>query len=527
MRSWRGSDIVGAAHTPARPISEREARRSPWTTPSIALAFATFLLHLAANGNYGFFRDELYLIVCGSRPDWGYVDHPALVPLLAAWSRAVFGDFITGFRLLPALAMAATVALTAEFTRTLGGGRFAQWLAGACVALGPIFLLQGVLVSTDLFQCLTWLGISWVLIQLDRTGEERWWLVVGAIVGFSLNSKYLIAFYLAALAPGLLITPLRHSLRKPWVYLGALLAFLLILPNLLWQQMHDWPFIELGKAGAGGKNIAMSPASFLLQQAVITGPWASVVWLAGLWACVVRPRLSMAPAFAIAWAILVLAFVGLHGKAYYLAAIYPTLLAFGAVRIEAWIANIAVRAAALAGVLLLGAAAAPMTLPVLPVDLFMSYQRATGFMPSSGEHQTLGALPQYYADMFGWREMAEKIAGVYASLPEEDRAKAVFYGNNYGEAAAIDVFGRSLGLPPAIGGHDNYFIWGPGTNDGSVLIIIGGDTQHYAELFRSYEVAGRIEAPLAMPYETDQPIYVLRGMKTPLQTFWPDVKSYN
>jgi hypothetical protein len=180
----------------------------------------------------------------------------------------------------------------------------------------------------------------------------------------------------------------------------------------------------------------------------------------------------------------------------------------------------------LAVVVVTGLLAAPITLPILPIDVFIRYQKAIGFVPSAGEHQTLGVLPQHYADMFGWREMAEQIAIVYWSLPAQDRARAVFYGNNYGEAAAIDVFGRRLGLPSAISGHNNYYIWGPGGHDGSVIIIIGGSTEHYAELFSSFEIAGRIAAPYAMPYETDKPIYVLRGMKIPLQDDWPKVKAY-
>jgi hypothetical protein len=497
-----------------------------WTRPAVWLAGATLVLHLLANGHYGFFRDQLYFIVCGRRLDWGYVDQPALVPLLASWSHSLFGDFLLGFRLLPALALTATVALTCEFARVVGGGRFAQWLAGLCVLLGPMFLLDGVLFSTDMFQALTWLALGWVLVRLEQSGDERWWLAFGAIAGVSLNTKYLIGFYVVALAVGLLATPQRRSLLHRWVYLGALLAGLMLLPNLLWQQAHGWPFIEFGNGSATGKNIEMSPLAFFLQQASFTGPLAMIVWLCGLWAGAVRPKFAVARAFPIAWLILLLAFDASHGKAYYLSAIYPTLLVFGAVQIEHWLGNAMVRTAALAGVVVLGALAAPFTLPILPVDVFIRYQKAVGYMPSAGEHQRLGVLPQYYADMFGWQEMAARIAVVYASLPPQDRARAVFFGNNYGEAAAIDVFGGRLGLPPAVSGHNNYFLWGPRGHDGSVIIIIGGDRKHYEELFDSIEIAGRIDAPYAMPYETDQPIYVLRGMKPPLQDYWPKVKSY-
>ena len=495
--------------------------------PSLVLAAVSLALHLLANGHYGFFRDELYFIVCGTRPDWGYVDQPALVPLLAAGAHGLFGDWLLGFRLLPALAMSGVVALTAEFTALLGGGRFAQWLAGLCVLLGPIFLIQGVLFSTDMFQALTWLGLAWVLVRIEQTGDERWWLAFGAIAGFSLNSKYLIAFFLFALAIGLLATPRRMSLLRPWLWLGALLVAAMVLPNVLWQQAHGWPFIELGKAGSNGKNLAMSLPDFFVQQMLQTGPIAALVWLAGLWAGAVRPKPAVARAFPIAWAILLLLFVSQHGKPYYLSPIYPILFGLGAVRIEAWLANRVARGAVLALVAVAGAVTAPLTLPILPVETFVRYQAALGFTPSTGERQKLGALPQYYADMFGWREMAEKVAAVYRALPPEERARAVFWGNNYGEAAAIDVFDRPLGLPPALSGHNQYFLWGPRGHDGSVIIIIGGDTDHYAQLFRSYTVAGHVGAPYAMPYETDLPIYVLRGMKMPLARFWPTVKSYN
>lgn len=500
--------------------------RTVLTRPSVLLALASLLLHAFANGHYGFFRDELYFIVCGMRPDWGYVDQPALVPLLAAWAHDLSGDSVWLFRLLPMLVAAATVAATAEFARLIGGGRFAQGLAGLCVLLAPILLLEGTLFFTDMFQPLTWLGLAWVLVRLEQTEDERWWLAFGAIAGFSMNTKYLIAFYLAALAIALLFTPRRRSLLKPWVWLGALLALVLTVPNIAWQAAHGWPFIELGKAGANGKNLAMSPAAYLLQQILQIGPVAALVWLAGLWAGMVRPGLKVTRAFPIAWLILFAVFDWNHGKPYYLAPIYPTLLAMGALRIEQWIADARWRAVLLGLVAVPGLVFAPLTLPILPVESFVRYQSAIGFTPSVGEREAQGVLPQYYADMFGWREMAKKVAAVYWSLPPAERAKAAFWGNNYGEAAAIDVFGAPLGPPPAISGHNNYWNWGPRGHDGSVLIIIGGSEKHYDDLFRSHTIAGHINAPYAMPYETNKPIYVLRGLKLPMDKLWPQVKHY-
>jgi len=497
-----------------------------WTRPSLVLGLAAIGVHLLANGNYGIFRDELYFIVCGWHPDWGYVDQPPLAPLLAAGSYSLSGGSLLAFRLLPMLAHAATVAMTAEFARILGGGRFSQWLAGLCILLAPFPLLMGVLLYTDMFQALTWLGLVWVLVRLEQTGDERWWLAFGLIVGFSLETKYAIAFFLVALAIGLVATPHRKSLTRPWVYLGALVAALMILPNVLWQQSHGWPFLEIAAAAAHGKNVAMPPFAFLGQQFLQIGPLAMVDALCGLWAGAMRPKFATARAVTVSWFLLVIIFDAGHGKPYYLVPIYPALLAFGAQRIEQWIGNTAARGAALAGVVVAGAFAAPLTLPILPVEVLIRYQKAIGVTPSVGERLKTGSLPQYYADMFGWPQMAKKVAKVYWSLPPKDRARAVFFGNNYGEAAAIDVFGPRLGLPPAISGHNNYYLWGPRGHDGSVIIIIGGSIKHYAELFRSYQIASRIDSPHAMPYETDQPIYVLRGMKTSLMKYWVQVKHY-
>lgn len=508
-------------------MTAARVRRGDWTRPSLVLGVVCFVIHLVFNGGYGVFRDELYFIVCGQHPAWGYVDQPPLVPLLAAWSYALFGDWLVGFRLIPALALSATVAATAEFARAVGGGRFAQWLAGVCALLAPQFLAIGLLFTTDTFQALTWLGCAWCLVRLEQSRDERWWIGFGAIAGVSLLSKYMIAFYILALAIGLLATPLRRSLLRPWVWLGALVAALMVLPNVLWQQAHGWPFLELGRAATGGKNIALSPLAYFAQQLLLIGPLAAPVWLAGLWASAVKPKLAVYRAFPIAYVLLFAFFVVTHGKAYFLSSIYPILLAIGAVAIEGWLRNTAARAAAFAALLISGVVIAPLAIPVLPEESYIRYAAALGMGPSASaaEHQKMGRLPQHFADMHGWPEMAAKVAAVYRALPPRDRAKAVFFAGNYGEAATIDVFGRPLGLPPAISGHNNYWVWGPRGHDGSVAIVVGGKPSDYPA-YSSVVKAGQLDDPYAMPYETDQPIYVLRGRKPPIDKVWPEFKHY-
>jgi 4-amino-4-deoxy-L-arabinose transferase-like glycosyltransferase len=499
-----------------------------WTRPSLVLGLTAFVLHLLFNAGYGIFRDELYFIVCGLHPAWGYVDQPPLVPLLAAGSYGLFGDWLTGFRLIPALSLSVVVGLTAEFARAVGGGRFAQYLAGLCALLAPFFLSIGMLFTTDTFQALSWLLCAWILVKLEQTKDERWWLAFGLVAGLSLLSKYMIAFYLVALAVGLLFTPLRRSLLRPWVYIGALVAALLVLPNVLWQQAHGWPFLELGQAAMNGKNIALSPLAYFTQQLLLIGFLSAPVWLCGLWAALYKPRYAVYRAIPIAYVLLFAFFVYSHGKGYFLTAIYPALFAIGAVAIEGWLKRSSLRAAVLTLVVVGSIGAVPLVLPMMSEEATIRYAAFWGLGPSATAAENLkqARLSQTYADMHGWSAMAYKVAAVYWTLPPDDRAKAVFFGNNYGDAAAVDIYGSRLGLPPAISGHNNYYLWGPRGHDGSVVIVIGGKPEDYP-MYASVKQAGWLDDPYAMPYETNQPIYVLRGRKQPLARVWSKRKHFD
>ncbi len=505
------------------------AVRKTLATPAFALAAVCLCVHLAANGHYGVFRDELYFIACGNRPALGYVDQPPLVPLIAAGAHALFGLALTPLRLAPALAMAATVALTADLAKRLGGGLYAQWLAGLAALLSPVLMADGVLLSTEMLGPLTWLACSWLLVRLIETRDERLWLAFGAVVGVSLWSKYLIGFFLVGLAFGVIATPLRRSLARPWIYAGAAVAAAIIAPNVVWQAQHGWPFLEIGKAGASGKNLALSPLAFLGQQALFVGPTLAPLWLAGLWSLATRSSQPELRVFPIAYVAMTAIFLLTHGKAYYLAAFYPTLFAAGAVAFERWFPYRALRWAA-AGVFIVGGLlAAPLALPILPPDQLVAYSRALGLAPSvtAMERGAQSPLPQYFADMFGWREMAEQVSAVYQALPEADRRRAVFLGRNYGEAAALEIYGPSFAGPPAISGHNSYFLWGPDGYDGSVVIMLGAaGSRLAAKYYDDIRTAGRIENPYAMPSETNVSIDVLRSPRVSLSEIWPRLKHY-
>ena len=367
----------------------------------------------------------------------------------------------------------------------LGGGKWAETVAALCVLTGGVFLGIGTTLSTGALEPLAGLFCAYALIRIIRDGEERWWLALGVAAGIALQAKYLIAFWLAGLGLGSVATPARRSLLSPYLYGGITLAALIALPNILWQATHGWPFVELGRVAVARKNVVVPPLDSPWQTVEQFNDAAALVWLVGLVGFAFWKRFADLRLFAVAFVAFVAAMIVLHGKTYYLANALPVLIAGGAVALEAWLAPRILRLGLTTAIVAIGLVGAPFALPILPVAQFAVYQRALGIAPHREEEQgQIGVLSQYYADMFGWPELAGRVAEIYRSLTPDERKQAVFLGNNYGEAAAIDVFGRSLGLPPAISGHNNYYLWGPRGHDGSVVIRLGGKLRSPAQGLR-------------------------------------------
>jgi 4-amino-4-deoxy-L-arabinose transferase-like glycosyltransferase len=496
-------------------------------SPGVVLALFALAIHLYASAAYGIFRDELYFIVCGEHPDWGYVDQPPLIPLIAAAMHAMFPDSLRMLRLVPALGHAATLALTAETARFLGGGRFAQTLAGLCVLVAGVYLATGTILTTDALQPLAWLFCAYALIRVIRNDDQRWWLAIGVVAGVALQTKYMLAFWLAALAVGVLATPSRRVLMHTKAWLAVAITGIIVVPNVLWQENHDWPFLVIGRVAAEGKNIALSPLEFLFAEMNFLNFATAPVWLAGLAAFAVWPRFADLRLFAVAFAVLFGSMLAMHAKPYYPAGAYTVLFAGGAVALEAWLMWRPVRRVLVATVVVSGIISAPFALPILPIERFVAWQDFLRQTPQPLERQKLGRLPQYYADMFGWQELAAQIGAIYQALPPEDRAKAVFLAGNYGEAAAIDVLGAPWHLPSAISGHNNYFLWGPRGHVGSVVIRFGGNRQVLLSAYASVEPAGMFDNPWAMPYERGQTLWLCRGRKVSFEQDWARFRKFN
>jgi 4-amino-4-deoxy-L-arabinose transferase-like glycosyltransferase len=492
----------------------------------LTIAAVKFALQLYADGSYHYFRDELYYIACGRHLDWGFVDHPPLVALYARvgeWLGGFWG--LRGFRLIAVLAGALRVVLTGVIAARLGGDKRAQALACVAVLMAPIYLGLDSIMTMNGPEHLFWLACLWIAIEIANGADERWWLAFGAVAGLGLQNKHSMVFVAFAIVAAMLFTPMRRSLARPWIWAGGAVALLIFLPNLLWEVAHDFATLELLRnVKMSGKNIVLGPLAFVKQQAMILDPFAAPLWIAGLVALLFAPVLRRYRALGIAYVILLLTMIELEAKDYYVAPIYPMLFAAGAV----WLFSGArVRSACgwamLAVVIAGGAIAAPLALPLLPPERYLAYQRALGVKPPRTEVSHTSEMPQFFSDQFGWEEMVRNVASFYNALPPDVRKRTAIYCPNYGEAGAIDFYGRKYGLPPAISGHQSYFLWGPRGYTGESVILIENHTD--AWLWDSVQVAGRRYHPYAMPEENGVFLYC-RVLKTPLPALWPKLKHW-
>ena len=500
-----------------------------WAGACWFLPLATLALQVATFRGYGYFRDELYYLASAEHLGFGYVDHPPLIGLVAWVIRSTLGDSLFAVRLLPAIAHAATAALAARLAREMGGARYAQFLAALAAVLAPIYVGLCGFLSMNAFDLVFWAALWLIVARILRTGAASLWLAFGLVAGLGLQNKISVLFLGFGVVAGLALARRWQAFRSWQFWAGGALAGLIFLPHLVWQWHYGWPTLEFMANATREKNVSMPPLAYLAEQVVQMSALAAPLWVAGLGALLAWRRFG---AFRpIGWAYLAVLAVMLvsSAKPYYLAPAYTALFAAGAVWLEAVrrpVAGLLIRAAAVVLVVVSGALSAPLAKPILPTDAYLRYTAAIGLAPGVGERHEMGRLPQHFADMHGWPELAASLAGVYHALPPADQARACIFVRNYGEAGAVDVLGAPLGLPRAISGHNSYFLWGPRGCSGEVVIALGGDRHGYEELFATVEQAAMHACTDCMPYENNLPIWVLRGLRVPFDQVWPRVKRF-
>jgi 4-amino-4-deoxy-L-arabinose transferase-like glycosyltransferase len=496
-----------------RAVTSRRPGFAAW--PVLGLAAALAALLIAFSGRYGYHRDELYFLASGQHLAWGYPDQPPLVPLLARLMSSLDATSLVLLRLPSALASAALVILTGLLARELGGERAAQALAAASIAVASVVLGAGHLLSTTTFALPVWAGLCWLVVRILRTGDDRLWLAAGPLAGVGLLVNDLVVFLMFAVVTGLAIAGPRRPLRSGWLYAGGLLALVMWLPYLVWQAQHGWPELGISRSIANGGSGTSAPRWALVpEQLVLVSPYLAALWLTGLVRLLRGGALRWCRALGVAYLVLVVVFLVTGGKPYYLAGMFPLLLAAGAQPVVGWArrGRRRLRQALLGAALVLSLTSLPIVLPIVPVGAV--------------RHTPIVALNYDAGETIGWPAYVREIGAVYAALPPAQRSSAIVLGSNYGEAGAVGRFGRSDGLPAAYGVQNGYWYWGPPPTSATTAVAVGFDRGTLAADCGTLRLAGRLNNHVGVADdEQGAPVWVCSALRAPWAALWPRLRD--
>jgi hypothetical protein len=502
---------VAAPGTDSRP---RAAGSRLARGPLLAVAGAVAALLVATSARYGYHRDELYFLVAGRHLDWGYPDQPPLTPALARLMDTLGPGSLVALRLPSALATGAVVLLTGMIARELGGGTRAQLVAAACSAVSAYVLISGHLLSTTTLDVFFSTLMVWLVVRAVRTREQ--WLLVwaGLALGLGLLNKVQVGVLAAALLVGVAVAGPRRLLRTPWLGVGALVAAVCGAPYLVWQSLHGWPQLDMARviaddADSGGR------LGFLPFQLLLVSPLLVPVWVAGLVWLLRSERARPHRFLAVGYLVLAAVYLLTGGRAYYLASMYPALLAAGGVVADGWLA--ARPAAERSRRRLLGGAVAVSGVVAAVLGLSLLPARALG-----------PVLPLNYdaGEQVAWPRYVDQVASVWNALPGSQRQTGLVLTANYGEAGAIDRYGPARGLPPAYSGHNGFAEWAVPIGQAGPVVVVGyADDTVRGRLFGACQQQATLDNGLGLDTEEQgTPVWLCGAPPRPWSETWPELR---
>ncbi len=511
---------------------------------ALALAGTKVAVHSALLGRYGIHGDEMYFLDCGRHLAAGYVDHGPLVPWIARLVEVTLGDSAAFLRIPSTLAGALTIVLAMLLAAQLGGRRWAQGIAGLCVLVAPVYLRAQSLLSLPAFEPLYWTAAS-LLALWALSRDARLWLAVGAVAGFGLLNKHTMAVWGVAVLLGMLLSPARTALRRPWPWLGGAMAFLVFLPNLLWQISNGAPTLAFLSSMQSGVLAEIPRSLFVLGQVLYQHPLTLPIWLTGVVFFFRGPGESRFLGWLCGLSFLI--FFVLHSKPYYLAPVYPLLYAGGAIAIERWLDRSPTRlrsvrwlrwlvpGALAAGGVLTGLFALPV-LPLARADALLTpLTRPVLEDPAD--------LTSEFHEQHGWRELAEGVDDFVGALSSDLQSEVVILAWGYVEAGAVARFSRTAQTRPVLSGHLTWWLWGPGDASDRAIVAVGFDPEDLGEWCPKPQKLMRLGAEaagepggdqssrqgsrhLAPRWQRDLPIALCEGRGEPIERIWPELQRY-
>jgi hypothetical protein len=501
-------------------------------TAAAAFGLFSIAIHLFTNlfAGYEIFRDELYYIACSNRLDAGYVDHPPFSIYMLYLSRMLFGESLFAIRLFPALFSGLTVFFTGLLTYRLGGSFYS--IAAACTAVifAPIFIAMHSVYSMNQYDYFFWITAIYILVLLIQNEQPKYWYLLGVIAGLGLLNKTGFLWFGAGLFIGLLVTSPKVFLRKE-IYIAGTIALIIFSPYIIWNITHDFAHLEFISNATKYKYAGLSRIDFAAGQLLLLNPIAAPLWLAGLYFFFFH---NPGKKYRIIGIIYIVSFLVLlingKSKPEYLGTAYTSLFAGGGVFLGLLFKHnhlYILRFIVIILISISGFIFIPVVLPVLPVERFIEYQNMIGIQPGNTEGKELNELPQFYADMFGWENMAAVVSDAYIKLSPEDKKNVVIFAGNYGEAGALEYYSKKYPLPPVISPHNSYWYWKSEIPFEILnVIVLGGEEEDHKGACGNVEQIGIINHKYAMPYESNLPVYFCRKLKLDVNYIWKKEKKF-
>ena len=494
-----------------------------------AFAALKLTLHFVATAitPYEIHRDEFLYLSMGEHLRFWCMDFPPAIAVLAKVARGLFGDTLFAIRFFPAVAGTLLLVFTALITRELGGGRLAQALAMLATLLGSLFLRPATLFQPVVLDQVCWTVGFYALARMVREPGGRWWLWLGVAGGLGLLAKFSILFFAFGVVVALLVSKQRPVLlaRQPWMALG--LGLVLGCGSIVGQLRLGLPvLVHMGDLQRE-QLTKVTYAGFLGGQVMLLGPALLLVVPGLLWLLFSRPGREFRVIGLTCLTVLLLLML-LHGKAYYIGPIYPTLFAAGAV----WLAGLpgttgrVAQASVAMALVVLGLVTLPFGLPILAPESMAQFCNKLGITAAVTTNRgTLLPLPQDYADMLGWEQQVQTVARVFLGLPGQQREAAGVLASNYGQAGALEFYGPRYGLPLRIMLPHDYHLW-PADDRWQTVVSIGMRSTRLERIFRNVKLAERYDNPWRVEEERDVPIYIASEPLVPISTTWVQRKGW-
>jgi hypothetical protein len=425
------------------------------------LAVIKFILpFILQNHYYEPQRDEFLYLADAHHMAWGYMAVPPLLSVFA-WITNLFGSSMFWLRFWPSLFGAFTFLIIGKIIISFGGKVLALFLGFLPFIFGA-YLSAHFLFQPGFLDVFFWTMIAYSILRFIQTQKNVWLYVFGISAGLGMLSKYSIAFFIISILIGLLITRNRKIFLNKHLYFSALIAFLIFLPNLLWQYNYHFPVIVHMKELHQFQLQYVEPSGFLSDQILLNLP-CIFIWIAGLYFLIFKEK-GKFRVFAWAYLFVILILLYFQGKGYYSLGVYPMLFAFGAIHLERFATQHAKvwKYVFIIIPCVLGIRIMPIIFPMWKPARLTAYYEARHlekFGLYKWEDLKLHTIPQDFADMQGWKEMTEKTAKAYNSLSADEKEHAIIFADNYGEAGAINYYGKRYNLPIAYSDNASFLYW--------------------------------------------------------------------